>query len=173
MKIIKSIILSLALSLTAFAQSSFFHHAAVFTSASGSAYTSGDSVGTVQTLTNIAVSGRSITLDAFTLKDSANQKKAGYLLFFDASAPTLVDNDAFAFGSSLGNLIAIVDVGAADYVTFDSKGIVTRTFVGTRLKLAAPVAGSVTGNLYVAFVTTDTPTYGNGGTLTFDFHFSN
>jgi hypothetical protein len=141
---------------------------ATFTSASGTAYTSGDSVGTVQTLTNAAsLAGRIVTLDSIKIKDSANQKKAGRILIFDGSAPTLTDNAAFAFGSSLTHLIGTVEILAADYVTVDSKGIAERPWVNIRLPLAID-----SKNLYVAFQTTDAPTYGNGGTLTVEFHFN-
>lgn len=174
MKRLLSLFAIAALSATAFGQtvqqlrSQVSLHSATFTSGSGTAYTAGDSVGTVQVLTNIASAGRIITLDSITVKDSANQKKAGYILFFSGSAPTLVDNTAFAFGASTANLIAIIDLASSDYFTVDSVGLISRSFFGTRMKLLDSSA-----NLSVAFVTADAPTYGNGGTIKIDFHFSN
>lgn len=140
---------------------------ATFTSASGTAYTAGDSVGTVQTLTGVASANYSqVTLDTILIRDSAGQNKGLKILFFDGSAPTLTDNAAFAFGSSLPNLIAVLDIDPSDYSTLDSKGVVSRSLLSLRMRLAAATS------LYVAVVTTGTPTYGNGGTLSIDFHFS-
>lgn len=171
MKIIKSLLFTALFAVSAFGQvqrNAVSKAQAVFTSASGAAYAAGESVGTAQTLTNAADAGRIITLDTVFVKDSANQKKTGYILFFDGSAPSLTDNAAFSFGSSLPNLIGVLDVTAADYVTFDSKGVATLSFLGKRMKMS-----NTANHLYVAFVTADAPTYGNGGTLTIDFHFSN
>jgi hypothetical protein len=147
---------------------------ATFTSGSATQYASGDSVGTVQTLTDVtdsdaiagAIPGRSIKLAGITLKDSAAQNSKLKLLFFDGSAPTLIDNVAFAFGSSLPNLVGVLDIDSADYSTIDSKGILSRSLLELYMKLSAS-----SRNFYVACVSNGTPTYGNGGTVTVIFTF--
>lgn len=140
---------------------------ATFTSASGSAYTAGDAIGTAQTLTNVCdATGTYVTLESVTIKDSAAQNKGIYILFFDGSAPSLTDNAAFAWGSSIPNLVGVLLIDPADYTTIDSKGVLSRTLLNLRMKLA-----NTSKNLSVCAVTASTPTYGNGGTVSATFHF--
>lgn len=136
-----------------------------FTSGSAGIYASGDSVGTVQTLSSVAdIAGRVVKLASITVKDSAAQNSKLKLLFFDGSAPTLTDNVAFAFGSSLPNLIGVLDIDGADYSTLDGKGVFSRSLLEIWMK-------TVTADLSVACVTAGTPTYGSGGTVTVTFTF--
>jgi hypothetical protein len=140
---------------------------ATFTSASGTAYTSGDSVGTVQVLTNVtSAAGMIVKLTGITLLDSAGQNAHLKFFFFNGTAPTLTDNAAFAFGSSFTNLVGILDIDPADYTTADSKGVLSRSLLDLWMRLS-----STSSNLSVACVTTGTPTYGNGGTVTVNFTF--
>lgn len=170
-----SILASIALCLTAFAQQTERNSknvlTATFTSASGTAYTAGDSVGTAQTLTNVtgtaSGTGTIVRLEGIKVQDSAAQAKSFTVYFFDGDAPSLTDNAAFAWGTSLDNLVGQVTIDAADYETVNSKSTSDRNLLNCWMKLA-----NTSANLSVAVVTKDTPTYGNGGTLKLTFYFS-
>ncbi len=174
----KTIRLLIAVAILAFSASAFAQTtqqirnvrnivSATFTSASATQYTANDAVGTAQTLSNVSdASGRIVKLTGITVKDSAGQASSLKILFFDGNAPTLTDNAAFAFGTSLPNLVGVLDIDSADYTTVDSKSVFSRSLMELWMKLSIS-----SPNLYVACVTTGTPTYGNGGTVTVNFTF--
>lgn len=141
---------------------------ATFTSASGTAYTASDSVGTSQVLTNVAdATGKIVQLQSLKVIDSAGQGAACVLYFFNGTAPTLTDNAAFAWSTFHTNLVGQIAIGAGDYETRDGKSTAQLDFLGNYLKLS-----NTSQNLNVVCVTKGTPTYGNGGTLKFTFYFA-
>lgn len=129
------------------------------------AYGAGDAVGGKQTLAAGLADGLPVELDSIVVQDVSNQKAALTLLFFDAdpAAATITNNAAFAFSTDLAKCIGRINVAAADYETVDSKAVATVRNLGMILK---PTATS----LYVAVVTTGTPTYAVGA-LTFKYGF--
>lgn len=141
---------------------------ATFTSASGTAYTAGDSIGTSQVLTNVAdASGKIVQLMSVKAIDSAGQAASMVLYFFNGTAPTLTDNAAFAWSTLSTNYVGHVSIGASDYETRDGKSTVDIGFLGSYLKLS-----NTSQNLNVVAVTKGTPTYGNGGTVKVTFYFA-
>lgn len=140
---------------------------ATFTSASASAYTAGDSVGVAQTLTNVVAAGSIVKLSGITIVDSAGQDAHLKLLFFSGGgAPSLTDNAAFAWGSTATNCIGVLDIDPGDYTLLNSKGVLSRSLLDLWMRLS-----STSSDIAVACVTTGTPTYGNGGTVTVNFTF--
>lgn len=141
---------------------------ATFTSASGTAYTAGDSVGTAQVITNVVDStGKIAQLLSLKCVDSAGQAAACVLYFFKGTAPTLTDNAAFAWSTFHTNYVGQVSIGAGDYETRDGKSTVDYGFIGSFMQPA-----NSSKDLNVVCVTKGTPTYGNGGTLKFTFYFA-
>lgn len=141
---------------------------ATFTSGSATQYTAGDSVGVAQALAAIADSnGQLVTLDAIIVRDSAGQAINCKILLFDGSAPATADNAAFAWGAALPNLVGAIDIEDGDYQVVASSAYVVRSALNRTIKLS-----DTDSALYAMIITGGAPTYGNGGTLVVDFHFS-
>jgi hypothetical protein len=120
------------------------------------AYTSGDAVGAKRTLTNVFLSsGGTAILESITVLDRANQAAALEIIFFDSDPTnaTITDNAAFVYSTDDLKVLGRVSVAASDYVTLNSKAIATLKGIGLTLK------GNATTSLFVAVVTTGTPTY--------------
>jgi hypothetical protein len=132
------------------------------------AYSSGDAVGGVQTLTSaVRVSSGVAILESLTVIDKGNQKAALTLLFFNANpaAATVTDNSTFVFSTDISKLIGKVNVLASDYETVNSIGIASVKAIGLETK------ASGSANLFVAVVTTGTPTYLTTSDLSFQYGF--
>jgi hypothetical protein len=113
-------------------------------------YTSGDSLGGKITLPNaVRATGGMSKLVSVNIIDSANQKPAGTILFFNAdpAAATLTDNTAFALSTDVLKVVASVVIAAADYVTIDSVAFLTYGNINKIVQAAAT-------SLYAAFVIT-------------------
>lgn len=122
-----------------------------------SAYSAGNSIGGKLTLTNIIRSaGKPVILQHISILDASNQKPTGNLLIFNAdpSAATITDKTAFAYSTDFTKQIARIPVTAADWSTINSKASCTLPNIGRVLKAASGT------NLYMAFVTDATPTFG-------------
>ena len=121
---------------------------------SGTAYASGDAVGSTMTFTSAArASGGSILVASATLADASKQNAAIDLVLFD-SAPTAATNDA-AWAPSAADLAKVVGVVPfTAYTTGSSTSITVVNNVG----LEAVMSGSA--NLYGQLVVRATPTYG-------------
>lgn len=128
-------------------------------------YSSGYAVGGKQTLAAGLATALPVELDSLVIIDKGDEKAVLDLLFFDAdpSAATITNNSAFAFSTDIAKLIGRVHIAAEDYVTYDSIATVALKNIGLLLK---PTATS----LYVAVVTTGTPTYAVGD-LIFKYGF--
>src|SRR5260370_1433252 len=122
-----------------------------------SAYTSGNNVGGLLTLTGaILQGGGAALLQSLTVTDKANQKAAMTLLLFDSNpgSGTYTDKVAMALATDLIKIAARVDIAAADYVTIDSKAIAQYSNLQ---RIVVALAGANTP--FGALVTTSPPTY--------------
>lgn len=117
------------------------------------AYTAGDSVGDIQTISRDACQ-----LHSLTILDKSNQKAAFDILIFDASpgASTTTDNSPFTFGGTDDlKVIARVSVATGDYVTIAGEAVAQKSSLDLSLQSAST-------NLYAVPVTSGTPTYAVG-----------
>jgi hypothetical protein len=120
------------------------------------AYVAGNAVGAKRTLTNaVRVSGGTGIIDSVVLLDRANQKAAMELIIFDSDPTnaTITDHAAFVFGTDDLKVVARISIGAADYVTLNSKALVCLR----GLAIAVKAVGST--SLFAVLVTTGTPTF--------------
>ncbi len=140
------------------------------------AYTAEDQVGGVNLLTDmVAADGGTCLLQSVVVTDSAKQKAALTLYFFD-DVPTItsVDNGAFDLLDAQLALTCIghVLIPAANYQDSSSNSEATVTDVGLVLKsnaghnTASPPAGSNKRSLWCVVKTTGTPTYAAVSDLT-------
>lgn len=123
------------------------------------AYDAGDTVFDATVVTGaVRVSGGSALLQSIVVADKDDQKAQLRLVFFDStvtfgtadSAPSLSDADSL---KCLGS----VEIAAADYIDFGGASVATVKGIG----LLCKASGSA--NLYVAAMTSGTPTYTTGG----------
>ena len=123
------------------------------------AYDAGDTVFDATVITGaVRLSGGSAILQSIVVADKDDQKAQLRLVFFDStvtfgvadSAPSLSDADSL-------KCIGSVEVAAADYIDFGGASVATVRLVG----LLCKASGSA--NLYVAAMTSGTPTYTTGG----------
>jgi hypothetical protein len=144
----------------------------------GSAYASGNSVGGIQAVGGPDAAPDYAVLDSLTVIDAANQKAPLTLLFFaqdptgsagGATPATVTDQAAFAFGTSAPLLVGKVDVAAGDYETVNNGAVACKTNLVLPMQADGP--SGVVRKLYVAVVTTSTPTYGHASDLTFTYGF--
>lgn len=123
------------------------------------AYDAGDTVFDATVVTGaVRVSGGSALLQSIVVADKDDQKAQLRLVFFDStvtfgtadSAPSLSDADSL-------KCVGSVEILAADYIDFGGVSVATKTAIG----LLCKASGSA--NLYVAAMTSGTPTYTTGG----------
>ena len=123
------------------------------------AYDAGDVVFDATVITGaIRVSGGSAMLQSIVVTDKDDQKAQLRLVFFDSavtfgtadSAPSLSDADSL-------KCVGHVEILAADYVDYGGVSIVSMGAIGKLMK------ASGSANLYVAAMTSGTPTYTTGG----------
>lgn len=135
------------------------------------AYSSGDQVGGIQTLTGVNLDGGGSPgwLRSVTILDKAQQKKAIDLFFFDES-PTITsaDGDTVAIADAVmaDTCIGHVTIAAADYKDIGSTSSVACTRVSDCL-----LKPFKDGKVYVVAVVRDTPTYTSTSDLVFRYVF--
>ncbi len=130
------------------------------------AYTAGDVVGGILTLTNaMRTSGGTGILESIFINDASNQKAALDIYIFDSNpaAGTYTDNAAVVFSTDLTKLIARIPVAAADYVTNNSQATAHEKAIGAIMK------ASGSANLFAVIVTSGTPTYAATTAITIRF----
>lgn len=124
------------------------------------AYTAGDAVGALLTLTNIApANGKQITIQNLLVRDKAKQSKGMTLIFFDANptASTIVDNSPISIhDDDIAKIVGIVRVYAADYTDLAAGSVVRAAEAAT----ITPASDSRT--LFLAIRADEEPTYANG-----------
>jgi len=119
-------------------------------------YSAGNAVGGKQTLANaVRTASKTAILDSITLLDRSNSKATMEIVIFDSdpSAATITDKTAFVFNTDDLKVLARLSVAATDYVTINSKAIVTLKGLGVVVKAASGTS------LYAALITTGTPTF--------------
>lgn len=136
------------------------------------AYTSGDQLGDIQTLTgvNFDAAGGMGCLEGVTVVDKAQQKIACDLFFFDES-PTVasVDNGAIAISDAE---MADKCLGHLAIVAGDYKDIASTSSIASLRYLGMALKPFKDGKIYVVAVTRGTPTYGSTSDLVFKYHFT-
>ena len=134
------------------------------------AYSSGDSVGGLLTLTELGRhSSQVVILENLVISDQSDQKAAMQIFFFDGNpaAATLTNNAAAAFtAADIAKIAGRLPIAGADFVTLPT-GLATASYKN----LGLIVKPHTDGKLYVAMVTTGTPTYAVGA-LTLKFGVS-
>lgn len=148
---------------------------------SGVAYTSGDAVGGLQTLSvsvrtpgavsafdgTSTVEGTAI-LQSICVVETGNQKAALDIVLFNAnpSSSTIIDNNAIVIhANDIGKIVGYAGIAASDYTTVSNASIANKT-----VSVVIPAAAdSVT--LYAAVVTTGTPTFTSTSGLKFSYGF--
>ncbi len=118
--------------------------------ASATNYTSGDAVGGIQTLAAAArVSGGTTMLQSILVQDAGNKLPRGNILIFNVSpgAATTIDNSAFVYSTDFTNLVAVIPLAQADWVTINSKPHAELKNLGL-----GPLTPSGSANLFAVFV---------------------
>lgn len=141
------------------------------------AYSSGDQVGGIMTITNGAFDeDRVVKLSSLTVMDREQQDPNLTVYFFD-DLPTLgggsLDNGAFDITDAevLAKCVGFVAIGSSDYVDADEVAVVTKTPNLIMKSVHADSTNKKTGNLYAVAVTTSTPTFTSTASLKFVFGF--
>lgn len=133
-------------------------------------YSSGDSVGGPLTVIESGrFSSQVVILENLVISDQSDQKAAMQIFFFDdnPSGATLTNNAAAAFtAADIAKIAGRLAVAGADFVTLPT-GMATASYKNLGL-IVKPAAD---GKIYLAMVTTGTPTYAVGA-LTLKFGFS-
>lgn len=123
------------------------------------AYASGDLIGEKLTLTNVMENDfNTAVLLSVTVGDQAKQNSALDLIFWaeDPATGTFTDNAALDVDDAdLDLIVAVVSVGAGDYVDFSDNSI---AFIGG-INQIIQASGDDNANLYLAIVSRGTPTY--------------
>jgi hypothetical protein len=130
---------------------------------STSAYSAGNCVGGLITLTGALRTGGPLTglLQSVFVADKSNQKAALDLLFFTSiPAGTFTDHAAFPTLTQADALLVRrrVSIAASDYVTVGGSAFADISAIGKVISGAATT-------LYLAIATTGTPTYANAADL--------
>lgn len=122
-----------------------------------SAYTSGDQLGSSQTIPNAVLDtkGLSVLRSLLVIDDSDQKKDFDILIFNEQPTSLAADNAAFTLSDADANkLVGIVKVVAADYTSLDGNAVALKSL---ELLLQAKASSKF---LYVACVARGTPTYG-------------
>lgn len=136
---------------------------------SAAAYTAGDQVGTLQTLTGASDrKGQALAIESIQVVDTAQQKSELLLLFF-GKAPTItsVDNGALNITDAQLQecLLGVVKVFAAEYYDVAGVSIANVQYPSLQLESRDEKSGTRLGQeIYMLVVTNGTPTYGLSST---------
>lgn len=131
------------------------------------AYASGDRMGSLMTLTTGNNAGSGLSLMSLTVLDTADQKAAFDILFFNA-APTIASADNAAIDISdaeMAKAIGFVSVTADDYADFGGASVACLKNIGLGMLISQSA-----NNIFALCVSRGTPTYAASSlTLTFNF----
>lgn len=132
-------------------------------STSTAAYTSGDNIGGIITLTNVArYTGGSAQLTEMEIWDNENQKPSITIDFYSASpSGTYTDNAAQVMAGDGGVWLGSINISSESYTT---TGGIARYKLPISV-LTAYMYGSASRNYYMTITTTSTPTYSNANGL--------
>lgn len=132
------------------------------------AYTSGDVLGGLQTLTDAArVSGGSGVVQSMTVFDKTQAQRAAMdILFFDTSVTVAGDNAAVAMSDGdMANCIGVVSIGPYN-VAWPGTPL---NSISTLINVGLPFICNGTANLYAVAVVRGTPTYVSTSDLTYSY----
>lgn len=136
------------------------------------AYTSGDQVGGIQTLTlPDGPDSRLATLLSLSVVDKGKQSAAMTVYFF-TQLPTVASSDNAAFDLTDANMLYYafhVNIAATDYATSSSNAVASLGMAS--VSKCALVSGSAPTALYAVVQTTGTPTYASTTDLQFTYTF--
>lgn len=133
------------------------------------AYADKDSIGGKITITNaMRKNGGTGVLQTVTVMDRSGVKPTGNILIFDSNptAATITNDAKFVASTDDLKVIATVPVASADYVVPGD----TKAFASIK-NLGLPVAAVGSADLYAAFVTNGTPTFGSTSDVQLVFGF--
>lgn len=143
------------------------------------AYTSGDCIGGLQTISNAArANGAGGVINSIRILDKTQAQRAAMdLLFFSSSVSSAGDNAAAAFSDAdMANLVAIVSILTTDYNTawagtpLNSIAFKPDTKTNTLpVSMAIPYFCASGTSLYVQAVSRGTPTYTSTTDLVFQY----
>lgn len=124
-----------------------------------SAYSSGDVISTVQTITDAVLSTKGTAiLQSLAILDKSNQKAAIDLVFFNEAPENSIGADNAAYGlndADISKVIGRISVAAGDYVSSGTNNAeATVKAIGLLLQ---SIAGSK--NLYMAIIARGAATY--------------
>lgn len=129
------------------------------------AYSAGDAVGGLITLTNALVKSEfSGTIQSITLSDASKQSAVIHVTFFNAnpSTATITDNSAITIPvAELTKTLGTVQIEAADYVPYSASSIATVNNINIGVKLMGEGQ-----TFYCCLSTQGTPTYATITALT-------
>lgn len=142
---------------------------------SGSAYVSGNQLGSIMTIPGVVRQDSSDStttigcseLVSVTILDKAKQDSTMNIFFFSAS-PTLASTDHNAFDLTDANLIATcIGVAAVGTTYVDTSS----NSVSSTVNLNLPLSTTSGNSIYAVAQVTGTPTYGSTADLVFKFGF--
>jgi hypothetical protein len=143
------------------------------------AYTSGDCLGGLQTISNAArASGAGGAINSIRILDKTQAQRAAMdLLFFSSSVSSAGDNNPAAFSDAdMANCVAIVSILAGDYntawagVPLNSVAFKPNTATATwPATMAIPYFCAAGTSLYVQAVVRGTPTYTSTTDVVFQY----
>lgn len=142
--------------------------APTITVTAGTAYASGDCVGGKLTLTGISrINDAGVKLETIFVTDAANQKPNLKFLFFNAdpTAATLTNDAALALSTDITKVIGMASVDTGDYTTISSAAFAAKNGINAVLK-------STTTSVWMAILTTSTPTFTGTTNLSVKLGFS-
>jgi len=142
------------------------------TISSSPAYSSGDQIGGIQTLTGAMINGGTGTLMSVVVLDKAAQKSALNIWFFK-NQPTMASTDNAAFDITDANLVlaeplGFVSIAAADYVDSSSNAVGQASLADAIMVQSAASDGTI----YAVVESAGTPTYGSTSDLVFTYFFA-
>lgn len=131
------------------------------------AYTSGYSLGGIQTITSALRSiNNTGTLVSVRVVDRANQKKAMDLLIFNANPAngSYTDHAAPTYNNTdMGMLVRVVSIAATDWTTFGTYGVCD---IDVKKEVKCNASNT---NLYAVAIIRDTPTFASTQDLEFKY----
>lgn len=126
------------------------------------AYTSGKALGGLLTFSDIGLAGFG-TLLSVAILDKGNQKAAIDLLLFNQSFTATANGSTIAISAGdFANMIGIVSVATADYVTVGNSA----NAIATKANVILPIIAGADNNIYGQLVCRGTPTYASTSDIT-------
>lgn len=158
----RAIYSSISGTMTAYSLDKYYKYNQAVTTSTTS-YSSGDNIGGIITLTNVArYTGGSAMLTDLTIWDNENQKPNLVIDIWRTSpGGTYTDNEPQIMTGDAATLLASIVVTSADFTT--TGGVARATISASKLNEIITTSGS--RNAYLTIYTTSTPTYSSANGL--------